>query len=380
MGVLHELEALGQSIWFDNISRSMLESGGLRRMVGEGLLGVTSNPTIFEKAIAGSSDYDEQLRGLVESRPAISVGEIIQELMAEDIRRAADDLRPVFDRTGGRDGYVSIEVSPAKARDTAATIEEARLLWSLVNRPNLMVKIPATREGLPAIEHAIAEGININVTLIFSLGRYREVAEAYIRGLEQRAKAGLPLASVASVASVFVSRIDTLVDAMLDRRAANDQALASRAASLKGRAAVANTKLIYQAFKEIFAAPRFEALRALGARLQRPLWGSTSTKNPSYDPLLYVATLVGPHTVNTVPPNTYEEILKSLEPELTVEADLSGARRLLESLEESGISMDAVMRQLEEEGVSAFEKSFDGLIRNLEQKRQALGAARSVPR
>lgn len=380
MGVLHELEALGQSIWFDNISRSMLESGGLRRMVGEGLLGVTSNPTIFEKAIAGSSDYDEQLRGLVESRPAISVGEIIQELMAEDIRRAADDLRPVFDRTGGRDGYVSIEVSPAKARDTAATIEEARLLWSMVNRPNLMVKIPATREGLPAIEQAIAEGININVTLIFSLGRYREVAEAYIRGLEQRAKAGLPLASVASVASVFVSRIDTLVDAMLDRRAANDQALASRAASLKGRAAVANTKLIYQAFKEIFAAPRFEALRALGARLQRPLWGSTSTKNPSYDPLLYVATLVGPHTVNTVPPNTYEEILKSLEPELTVEADLSGARRLLESLEESGISMDAVMRQLEEEGVSAFEKSFDGLIRNLEQKRQALGAARSVPR
>ena len=371
MGVLHELERLGQSIWFDNISRSMLASGGLRGMVEEGLLGVTSNPTIFEKAISGSSDYDDQLQALVTARPTIRVEEIIQELMAEDIRRAADDLRPVFDRTGGRDGYVSVEVSPAKARDTGATVEEARVLWATINRPNLMVKIPATTEGLPAIEQAIAEGININVTLIFSLARYREVAEAYIGGLERRAKAGLPLASVASVASVFVSRIDTLVDALLDQRAAGDPSMASRVAPLKGQAAVANTKLIYQAFKEIFSTSRFEALRVLGARRQRPLWGSTSTKNPSYDPLLYVATLVGPGTVNTVPPNTYTEILKSMKPALTVETDLAGARRLLASLEESGISMNAVMRQLEDEGVSAFERSFDGLIRNLQQKRQA---------
>ena len=370
MGVLHELERLGQSIWFDNISRSMLASGSLRRMVQEGLLGVTSNPTIFDKAISGSGDYDDQLRKLLAERPGIREEEIIQELMAEDVRQAADDLRPVFDRTGGRDGYVSVEVSPAKARDTGATIEEARLLWKMIGRPNLMVKIPATVEGLPAVEQAIAEGININVTLIFSLARYREVAGAYIRGLERRANAGLPLAPIASVASVFVSRIDTLVDALLDQRAASDPAQASRVAVLKGQAAVANTKLIYRAFREIFSEPGFETLRVLGAREQRPLWGSTSTKNPSYDPLLYVSPLVGPHTVNTVPPITNTEILKSMKPSLTIETDLPAASRVLASLEASGISMDAVMRRLEDEGVSAFEKSFDGLVRNLELKRQ----------
>jgi transaldolase len=370
MGVLHELERLGQSIWFDNISRSMLASGSLRHMVQEGLLGVTSNPTIFDKAISGSGDYDDQLRKLLAERPGIREEEIIQELMAEDVRQAADDLRPVFDRTGGRDGYVSIEVSPAKARDTGATIEEARLLWKMIGRPNLMVKIPATVEGLPAVEQAIAEGININVTLIFSLARYREVAGAYIRGLERRASAGLPLAPVASVASVFVSRIDTLVDALLDQRAAGDPAQASRLTLLKGQAAVANTKLIYRAFREIFSGPGFEALRLLGAREQRPLWGSTSTKNPSYDPLLYVSPLVGQHTVNTVPPITYAEILKGMKPASTIEADLPAASRVLASLEASGISMDAVMRRLEDEGVSAFEKSFDGLVRNIELKRQ----------
>jgi transaldolase len=372
MGVLHDLEAIGQSIWFDNISRSMLAAGDLRRMVGEGLLGVTSNPSIFEKAIAGSDDYDGQLRALLVRRPGLSTEEIIQELMAEDIRQAADDLRPVYDRTKGRDGFVSIEVSPAKARDTAATIAEARALWTMIDRPNLMVKIPATVEGLPAIEESIAGGININVTLIFSLARYREVAEAYLRGLERRSRAGLQLATVASVASVFVSRIDTLVDALLEGRARSDAGFAERAAALKGRAAVANTKLIYQAYTEIFSSPRFQALRSGGARDQRPLWGSTSTKNPAYDPLLYVSTLVGPNTVNTVPPGTYQEILKNLKPAATVQSDLSGARRLLDSLEEAGVSVDAVMRRLEEEGVAAFEKSFDGLIHNLEQKRRAL--------
>lgn len=372
MGVLHELEQLGQSIWFDNISRGMLAAGELRRMVEEGLLGVTSNPTIFDKAISGSGDYDAQLRQLLSGKPGIQTEEVIQELMAEDIRRAADDLKPVYDRTGGRDGYVSVEVSPAKARDAGATGDEVRLLWTMINRPNLMVKIPATLEGLPAIEDAIADGININVTLIFSLDRYRQVAEAYIKGLERRARAGGPLASIASVASVFVSRIDTLVDMLLERKAAATASMGARVASLKGQAAVANTKLIYQAYTEIFSTSRFAALRALGARDQRPLWGSTSTKNPAYDPLLYVATLVGPNTVNTVPPNTYAEILKSLKPSLTVDADLTGARRLLASLEQEGIAMDAVMRQLEEEGVSAFEKSFDGLKRNIEQKRQML--------
>jgi transaldolase len=234
-----------------------------------------------------------------------------------------------------------------------------------------MVKIPATKEGLPAIEQAIADGININVTLIFSLDRYREVADAYLRGLERRAKGGMPLAPVASVASVFVSRIDTLVDAQLDRRIAADPSAAPRLGALKGQAAVANTKLIYQAFKEIFSAPRFATLRSLGAKPQRPLWGSTSTKNPAYDPLLYVATLVGADTVNTVPPNTYDEILKGMKPALTVESDLVGARRALASIEAAGISIAGVMRQLEEEGVAAFSKSFDGLSRTLEAKRQA---------
>ena len=372
MGVLHELEQLGQSIWFDNISRGMLAAGELRRMVEEGLLGVTSNPTIFDKAISGSSDYDGQLQQLLSGRPGIRTEEVIQELMAEDIRRAADDLKPVYDRTGGRDGYVSVEVSPSKARDAGATGDEVRLLWAMINRPNLMVKIPATLEGLPAIEDAIADGFNINVTLIFSLERYRQVAEAYIKGLERRARAARPLGSVASVASVFVSRIDTLVDMLLERKATTTPSVGARAASLKGQAAVANTKLIYQAYAEIFSTSRFAALRALGARDQRPLWGSTSTKNPAYDPLLYVATLVGSNTVNTVPPNTYAEILKSLKPSLTVDSDLAGARQLLASLEKEGIAMDAVMRQLEEEGVSAFEKSFDGLKRNIEQKRQML--------
>lgn len=363
MNNIQKLAQLGQSIWYDNISRDVILKGELHKMVDEGLLGVTSNPTIFDKAISGSDAYDDQIRELVEKNPNIDAAEIIQALMVKDIQMACDVLRPVYDRTNGGDGFVSIEVTPSKARDTKATIEEVKVLWSKVNRPNLMVKIPATREGLPAIEQSIYEGKNINVTLIFSVDRYREVTNAYITGLERRAKEGLPLSGVASVASVFVSRIDTLVDDLLAKKDGG------RYKSLMGKAAVANTKMVYQAFREIFDSPRFRALEARGARVQRPLWGSTGTKNPAYSDLLYVDTLIGQHTVNTVPPQTYAAILDHGTPALTVESDLDGARKVLADVATAGIDMAWVLQKLEDDGVAAFEKSFDGLYANLSRKR-----------
>lgn len=364
MNNLQKLEQLGQSIWYDNISRSVIKRGELKKMVDEGLLGVTSNPTIFEKAISGSNDYDDQIKELVDHNPNIDAAEIIHALMVKDIQMACDGLKVAFDRTKGRDGYISIEVTPSKARDTKATIEEVRELWTKVNRKNLMVKIPATKEGLPAIEQMICEGMNINVTLIFSVPRYREVADAYIAGLERRARDGKPLDHVASVASVFVSRIDTLVDDLLAKK---DHA---KFTGLMGKAAVANTKMVYQAFKEIFGSPRFEVLKAKGAVVQRPLWGSTGTKNPAYNDLLYVDTLIGPHTVNTVPPSTYVAILDHGKPAETVESDLDGARKVLSDVAAAGIDMKWVLQKLEDDGVAAFEKSFDGLYKNLVEKRQ----------
>jgi len=369
MNNVQRLNQSGQSIWYDNISRSIITRGELKKMVEEGLTGVTSNPTIFDKSISGSKDYDEQIRELVDADPAVDAAEIIRALMVKDIQMACDVLKPVYDRTGGLDGYVSIEVTPSKARDTQGTIEEVRELWTGVNRKNVMVKIPATREGLPAIEQMIYEGRNINVTLIFSVERYREVAGAYIAGLERRVKEGKPLAGVASVASVFVSRIDTLVDDMLAKKDA------ATYKTLMGRAAVANTKMVYQAFKEIFGGQRFSSLRAGGARVQRPLWGSTGTKNPSYSDLLYVDTLIGPDTVNTVPPQTYAAILDHGEPALTVESDLGGARKVLSDLAAAGVDMKVVLQKLESDGVAAFEKSFDGLYKNLVEKREQFAQA-----
>ena len=368
---LNQLEELGQSIWYDNISRSLVTSGQLRRLVGEGLLGMTSNPTIFEKAISGSTDYDTQLREILMKNPETPAAEIIQALMVKDIQMAADVLRVAHDRTGGGDGYVSVEVTPTKARNTGATNEEVRQLASRIDRKNVMVKIPATKEGLPAITRAISEGYNINVTLIFSIRRYREVAEAYIAGLELRAKEGKPVAGIASVASIFVSRMDTLVDDLLGKKIAEvkDAAAASRLKGLLGKVAVANTKLVYQEFKEIFEGPRFAPLRAKGAKVQRPLWASTGTKNPAYSDLLYVETLIGPDTVNTVPPATYAAILDHARPAHTVESDLEGAKRVLRDLAASGIDINGVTDKLEEDGVAAFEKSFDGLAKFLEKKK-----------
>jgi transaldolase len=380
MNAVRRLEELGQSIWYDNISRALINGGELEQLVNDGLLGVTSNPTIFEKAISGSADYDPQVGEILSLHPDLATADVIRALMVRDIQMATDVLLPVFERTAGRDGYVSVEVTPSKARNTAATLEEVRQIWSTVRRKNVMIKIPATKEGLPAITQAIGDGYNVNVTLIFSVERYREVAEAYIQGLEHRAEEGRPLGHVASVASVFVSRVDTLTDDLLQKKIAEtkDGAAAARLNGLRGKAAVANTKLIYQAFREIFEGPRFAAMKAKGARVQRPLWASTGTKNPAYSDLLYVDTLIGPHTVNTVPPATYAALLDHLKPALTVESDLAGAHEVLRDLAEAGIDIGQVMKKLEEDGVAAFEKSFDGLYANLESKKARLTAGTTL--
>jgi transaldolase/glucose-6-phosphate isomerase len=380
MNALRQLERLGQSIWFDNISRGLILSGGLKKMVDEGLLGVTSNPSIFDKAISGSADYDDQIFELVAAHSSVPVEEIIQALMARDIQMAADVLSPVYERTTGRDGYVSVEVTPSKARDTRATIEEARLLWSRIDRKNLMVKIPATREGLPAVEQAISEGININVTLIFSCERYREVAEAYTAGLEKRLRDGKPVDHVASVASVFVSRIDALVDKLIEEKIAGggDAATVDRLRTYRGKAAVANTRRMYQDFKQMFSSPRFTRLEEKGARPQRPLWASTGTKNPAYSDVLYVESLVAPDTVNTVPPQTYAAILDHLQPAVTVENDLDAGNDLLEGLSVDGVDLGWVMRKLEEDGVTQFASSFDGLYKNLLEKRDEFVGGHAV--
>jgi transaldolase len=363
MNNIQKLAQLGQSVWYDNISRGIILRGELKKMVDEGLLGVTSNPSIFDKAISGSSDYDDQIRAILEANPRIDAAGIIQALMVRDIQMACDVLKVAFDRTNGLDGYVSVEVTPSKARDTEATMAEVRELWTMIDRPNLMVKIPATKEGVPAIEQMIYEGRNINVTLLFSEERYREVALAYVSGMERRAREGKPLSHVASVASVFVSRIDTLVDELLAKK--DDK---TRRA-LMGKAAVANTKVIYQAFREIFGSNRFLQLKKNGAAVQRPLWGSTSTKNPAYPDLLYVNPLIGPDTVNTVPPQTYTAFLDHGTPAVTVEEGMDEARKVLADLAEAGIDMRRVLEKLEVDGVAAFAKSFDGLYENLNKKR-----------
>ncbi len=369
---LHKIAQLGQSIWIDNISRGMIQRDELKQMVDQGLLGVTSNPSIFEKSITGSNDYDGQIRALVEKNPNIDAGDLIQELMIEDIRNACDILKPVYDKTSGGDGFVSIEVTPRKAHDTEETIEEVRLLWDRIERPNLMVKIPATDEGLPAIEQMIYEGRNINVTLIFSVERYKQVADAYIAGIERRAKEGKSIDHVSSVASVFVSRIDTLVDSLLEKKVEEvpEELEKEQYKNLMGLAAVANSKLVYQAYKEKFTGKRFEQLTTRNARVQRPLWGSTSTKNPAYDDLKYVTTLIGPDTVNTVPPNTYKAILEKAKAKRTIEQDVDKAREQIEELKQAGIDVDWVMKKLENDGVAAFEKSFDGLYEKLEEKKK----------
>jgi len=370
---LIELEKLGQSIWLDNIQRSLIDSGELRRLIEEdGLRGVTSNPTIFEKAITGSKDYDDQLRALITS--GASVSEIYEKVVIEDISRAADVLKPVYDRTNAIDGYISLEVNPRLAYKTQETIDEATRLFSTVNRKNVLIKIPAAQEGLPAIEESIYRGININITMIFSIENYEQVAEAYIRGLERRAAEGKPVSGIASVASFFVSRVDTMVDKELEKLAATAESEAKRKKilDLRGKAALANAKIAYQAYKAIFHGARFDFLRSKGAMVQRPLWASTGTKNPAYSDLLYVDNLIGPETVNTVPPATLNAFRDHGIPALTLELDLEQSRQTVRDLLEVGIDLKLVTEQLQIDGLEAFVNSFDSIEESISAKRAVI--------
>jgi transaldolase / glucose-6-phosphate isomerase len=366
---LVELQKLGQSIWYDNIRRALIDTGDIAAKIEQDdLRGVTSNPSIFEKAIAGSTDYDAAMRQLISAGKDIN--EIYDALVIEDIQRTADLFRPVYERTDKIDGYVSLEVSPLLADDTGSTVSEAKRLWAALDRPNVMIKIPATPAGIPAITEVIAAGINVNVTLIFSEEVYRAVADAYILGLEQRAAAGDPVDHIASVASVFVSRIDSAIDNQLTYRTRrlDDETEKSKLSALLGKAAIANTRLLYQRFKQIFNDERFARLRAKGARAQRPLWASTGTKNPTYKDTLYVEELIGPDTVDTVPPATYTAFRDHGLPRLSLEEGLDEARATMERLAEAGVDLPAVMQQLQDEGVQAFIESFRSLIDSIASK------------
>ncbi len=367
---LIQLARHGQSFWLDNISRDLISSGRLRRLIEEdGLKGMTSNPAIFEKAITGSTDYDADIGHMAaQGRSAV---EIYEALAISDIREAADQLAPVYDSTDGADGYVSLEVSPELAYDTAGTIAEARRLWKAVDRGNVMIKVPATRAGIPAIRQLIGEGLNVNVTLLFSGEVYAEVAEAFIGGLEDRHAAGRRISGIASVASFFISRIDTLVDALLAERAAQsaDPAERARLMDLVGKTAIANGKTAYQRYKTLYATPRWKTLAGRGAKAQRLLWASTSTKNPDYRDVLYVEELIGRDTINTLPDETLNAFRDHGRLSDTLEAEIGEARAVMANVERAGISMRRVADQLVDEGVKKFVDPFVKLIDAIEQKR-----------
>lgn len=370
MTLLHDLfDQQAQSPWLDNLRRGWITDGELERWVERGVRGITSNPSIFQKAIEGAADYDEQFGELVHADESIE--DSYWELVVQDIRDALRILRPVYDSSDGLDGYVSVEVSPALAHDSAGTEVAARKLHELIDAPNLYVKIPGTAEGLPAIRQMIAEGRSVNVTLLFSLGRYAEVIDAYLDGLEALVAGGADAGTVAatsSVASFFVSRVDTEVDRRLDAIGSEE------AAAAKGRAAVANAKLAYQLFLERFSGPRWDALVAAGARVQRPLWASTSTKDPSYPDTLYVDSLIGPDTVNTIPDATLEAFADHGTIARTVDEGVAEARAAIDELARLGVDLDDVTTVLEAEGVTAFSKSFDELLGALTTKAEALRA------
>ena len=361
MTTLHKLSKLGQAAWFDFIRRSFTEAGDLQALIEKGVRGVTSNPSIFDKAIAGSEDYDADIQRLVGEGK--SVVEIYEALAVADIQSAADLLRPLYDETDGRDGFVSLEVSPTLAHETEATITDAKRLFTAVRRPNLMIKIPATPEGIPAIARVVAAGINVNVTLIFSIAQYEAAAGAYIAGLEKLLTNGGSPARAASVASLFVSRVDAAVDAELDKRGRTD---------LQGHAAVDNARLAYIRFREIFSGERWEKLVSAGARVQRPLWASTGTKNPAYPDTLYVDSLIAPDTVNTLPPATLDAFMEHGQVAHTIDTDIEGARARMDGLSELGIDFEGITQTLLVDGVAAFAKSFESLISSIEEKKGRL--------
>jgi len=364
---LLQLAEFGQSIWLDYTRRDLIASGELRRMIEEdGLRGMTSNPSIFEKAIVGSQNYEADIRAMAFDGRSPKM--IYETLSQGDVQGAADEFRSVYDETDARDGYVSLEVNPHLAHDTKGTIVEARRLWRALNRPNVFIKVPATAEGLPAIQQLISEGINVNITLLFGLPRYREVAAAYIAGIEARAAQGKSVAHVASVASFFVSRIDTLVDPLLEKLIAQGGKLADVAKKVRGQVAIASATMAYQIYKEIFQSERFQKLADRGARVQRLLWASTSTKNPDYSDLKYVESLIGSDTINTVTVETFDAYRSHGEPKARLEQDVEQAGWILQRLPELGISIDQVTQQLEDEGVEKFNQSFDKLMNSLTRK------------
>jgi len=361
---LKQLETFGQSIWLDYIRRDLIVSGELRRLIEEdGLQGMTSNPSIFEKAIVESHHYDNDIRSMALAGKDAKA--IYEALSQHDVQSAADEFRPLYERTDGRNGYVSMEVNPHLAHDTKGTIQEARRLWKALNRPNVFIKVPATVEGVPAIQQLISEGINVNVTLLFGLPRYRQVAEAYLSGLEVRAAQGKPLKRVASVASFFLSRIDTLVDSLLDRSLAQGGQAADLAQGARGQTAIASAKMAYQIYKEIFDSDRFKKLAVHGALVQRLLWASTSTKNPNYSDVKYIEDLIGPDTINTFPVETLDAYREHGEPTATLEKDVTKALRVLKHLPILGINIDHLTQQLEDEGVEKFNQPFDKLMETL---------------
>jgi transaldolase len=364
---LKQLETFGQSLWLDYIRRDLISTGELRRLIEEdGLRGMTSNPSIFEKAIVDSHDYDEDIRAL--ARQGKDAKDIYEALSQRDVQSAADEFRPLYDRTDGQDGYVSLEVNPHLAHDTRGTIEEARRLWGALNRPNVFIKVPATAAGLPAIQQLIGAGINVNVTLLFGLPRYRQVAEAYLAGLEARAAQGQDVKHVASVASFFVSRIDVLVDSLLKPMLAHGGDKAALAQEVRGQVAVASAKMAYQIYKELFGGDRFQKLAAQGARVQRLLWASTGTKNPDYSDVKYIETLIGADTVNTVPVDTLNAYRDHGAPKARLEKEVAQAARMLKRLPELGIEIDPMTQQLEDEGVAKFNQPFDQLMQTLAQR------------
>lgn len=368
---LQQLKAHGQSVWYDNIDRAQLLSGLFQRLIDEdGIVGTTANPTIFEQSISKGTAYDEQIRQLIQEHK--STNEIYEALIMTDVRLVADKLRPVYEQTNKQDGYVSLEISPDLSYDTEAMLAEARRFWNTVDRPNLLVKIPATPAGIPAIRQALSEGININITLIFALENYRQVVEAYLRALEERSAKGQDISHIASVASFFVSRVDVLVDPLLEEKitAVGERVEHQKLKALLGKAAIANARLVYQEFKRLFDTPRFEKLKDHGAHVQRPLWASTSTKNPAYRDVLYAEELIGPDTVDTMPLTTIEHFRDHGRVRHSIEDNLPQAKAELAALEEVGIHYDQVTRQLQEEGVRKFADSFHTLFQGITSKQK----------
>ncbi|MDY6845873.1 MAG: transaldolase, partial [Chloroflexota bacterium] len=369
MSSVVKLRLLGQSIWYDNLQRSLILDGTLKRRIERReILGVTSNPSIFEKAITSSKDYHADLQTM--SWAGLSAEEMFYRLAIKDIQDLADLFMPYYESTGGKDGFVSLEVNPNLAHDTEATIDEAKWLWQAVDRPNLLVKIPATKEGLPAITAAIAAGVNVNVTLIFSRKRYVEVMDAYLDGLEKRLNAGQDISNIASVGSFFVSRLETKADdrlqTIIDQGGENVQ----KAKSLTGKIAVDNTRLAYQDYEEFFSSDRFKKITEAGGNKQRPLWASTSTKNPDYDDIKYVESLVAENSINTVPPKTLDAYIEHGDPKITIYDDLDQAEKNFEALAALGISIDEITKELEDEGVQKFAESFNKLLMAIEEQKQ----------